>query len=97
MVTAGREHHASDANGKYYEGAPALAVEIISPSNTAEAMQTKVGLYFEHGAREVWLVFPKLSTVVVHTANGQARNVRDTLTTPLVPGFSLSVPDILRD
>jgi Uma2 family endonuclease len=89
--------HRTQTPGQYYEGAPALAVEIISPSNTAEEMQSKVALYFEHGAREVWLVFPTLRTIVVHTPNGHSRNVSDTLTTTLLPGISLSVAEMLHD
>ena len=37
---------------KYLEGAPAIAVEIVSPGNTAEAMDLKTRLYFEFGARD---------------------------------------------
>lgn len=35
--------------------APEICVEVLSPSNTREEMQGKMQLYFERGAREVWL------------------------------------------
>ncbi len=35
--------------------APEICVEIISSSNTKKAMAAKRQLYFEAGAREVWL------------------------------------------
>ena len=35
--------------------APEICVEIVSPSNTHEEMIGKMQLYFERGAREVWL------------------------------------------
>ena len=35
--------------------APEICVEILSPSNTAEEMAEKRALYFEAGAREVWI------------------------------------------
>jgi Uma2 family endonuclease len=35
--------------------APEICVEVISPSNSAEEMAEKRGLYFEAGAREVWI------------------------------------------
>ena len=35
--------------------APEICVEVISNANTDAEMQEKRHLYFEHGAREVWL------------------------------------------
>jgi Uma2 family endonuclease len=37
------------------ERAPEICVEVVSPSNTKAEMQEKLALYFEAGAREVWL------------------------------------------
>jgi Uma2 family endonuclease len=37
-------------------GAPDLAVEILSPSNTASEMQTKFDLYRQAGVREYWVL-----------------------------------------
>ena len=36
--------------------APELCVEVISPSNSEQQMQNKMALYFQHGAKECWLV-----------------------------------------
>ena len=36
----------------YLEGAPALAIEVISEANTADQMQRKVKLYLANGAQE---------------------------------------------
>jgi Uma2 family endonuclease len=36
--------------------APEICVEVLSPSNTASEIDEKKTLYFEEGAREVWLV-----------------------------------------
>jgi Uma2 family endonuclease len=35
--------------------APEICVEILSPSNTSEEISEKIALYFESGAREVWI------------------------------------------
>lgn len=35
--------------------APEICVEVLSSSNTADEMKEKAGLYFEKGAREVWI------------------------------------------
>jgi Uma2 family endonuclease len=44
--------------GRIWELAPTLAVEVISRGNTAEEMQAKLRDYFSHGVREVWYVYP---------------------------------------
>ena len=35
--------------------APEICVEVLSPSNTSEEISEKIALYFESGAREVWI------------------------------------------
>ena len=52
----------------WFRGAPMLAVEVVSPSNTAKDMQLKVKEYLEAGALEVWLVYPDTRTVYVYSA-----------------------------
>jgi Uma2 family endonuclease len=80
----------------YFEGSPAVAIEVVSPSNTAEELDLKTELYFEFGAREVWRFYPRTRHVVVHLP-GKSHVVREdeTLTTALLPGFALRVGDIL--
>lgn len=42
-----------------YIGIPAdVAVEVISPRNTAYEVEEKVALYLNHGFGEVWVVYP---------------------------------------
>jgi Uma2 family endonuclease len=81
----------------YRSGAPDLAVEVLSPGNTKREMAEKVKEYFAAGARLVWIVNPKLKTVVVY------RSVNDILTLTekdtldgetVVPGFQISVAEI---
>ena len=75
------------------DGAPALAVEVISPSNTAQDMAKKTQQYLHSGCRVVWIVYPSLRLVEVHSAAG-VRLVRepDALKEEkLLPGFSLSL------
>lgn len=40
-----------------YPKAPEICVEIVSPSNTEPELEDKRQLYFEAGAKEVWIVF----------------------------------------
>ena len=89
--------HAGQVEDKYLGGAPAIAIEVVSPSNSAEALDTKTDLYFEFGAREVWLVYQKTKHVIVHVPSGSrvvAEN--ESLTTDLLPGFRLNVRDMLQ-
>src|ERR1051326_4256851 len=82
----------------YLGGAPAIAVEIISPSNTVVEMDLKTQLYFQHGAREVWRVYPKTGHVTVHLP-GKSHDIGEDamLTTSLLPGLSLNVRQPLGD
>jgi Uma2 family endonuclease len=50
----------------YWRGAPDLAVEVISPSDTVGRIEGKVAEWLESGTRAVWLVSPKLHTVTVY-------------------------------
>ncbi len=53
----------------WYKGSPMLAVEIASRGNTAEELELKTALYLEHGAAEVWVLYPKTQTIVVSRKN----------------------------
>src|SRR5439155_25652074 len=58
--------HAGQGEGKYFTGAPAISIEVVSSSNSAEDMDTKTYLYFQFGEREVWQMYPKTRRAVVH-------------------------------
>jgi len=49
----------------WYKGSPMLAVEIASRGNTAEELESKTALYLEHGAAEIWVLYPRTQTMVV--------------------------------
>lgn len=48
----------------FWNIAPDLAVEVISPSETAAEIQAKVHDYLEAGTALIWLVYPQTQTVV---------------------------------
>jgi Uma2 family endonuclease len=67
------------------EGAPALAIEVISPSNLAQDTAKKVQQYLSAGSQSVWLVYPDLQLIEVHDFNkdikgGQVREAREPAT-----------------
>lgn len=49
-----------------YEGAPALVVEILSPSTKSKDQVLKLYKYQNAGVKEYWIVDPKFRTVTVH-------------------------------
>ncbi|SPE37159.1 conserved hypothetical protein [Candidatus Sulfopaludibacter sp. SbA3] len=88
--------HAGQTVHQYLEGAPAIAIEVVSPGNRAEELDSKVALYFEHGGREVWRVYPKTKHVMVHVNGKDHVTLEDiAVTTPLLPGFKLAVVELL--
>lgn len=44
---------------KYVTGAPELAIEVVSPSESAAYLKIKTDAYLANGSRSVWIVFPK--------------------------------------
>ena len=90
--------HSAQAEDKYLRGGPAIAIEVISPSNGARHVDLKTKLYFQFGATEVWQVYPSTRRVIIHTEGGcKIRLEHDAVSTPLLPGFSLSIAEILGE
>jgi len=83
----------------FIDGAPDLAVEIISPSERSAEIYTKLGEYFESGAQEVWLIFPERKEVHRYTPSLQVQVLGegDTLTTPLLPDFQLPLNELFAE
>ncbi|MCZ6678005.1 MAG: Uma2 family endonuclease [Candidatus Poribacteria bacterium] len=52
----------------YWEGAPDLAVEVISPGDTYTAVAEKVDQWLQAGCSLVWVVNPRRRTVEVYRA-----------------------------
>lgn len=64
FVSFGRWPAGSLPDG-FWPFAPDLAVEVVSPSNTAADMQEKVLQYLATGTQIVWVVHPRTRTVEV--------------------------------
>jgi Uma2 family endonuclease len=79
---------------KEITGAPDIAAEILSPSNTKKEMRRKVSQFFATGCKLAWIIDPKTRTVEVwDSASSPSRVLResDSLETPLLPGFTYPV------
>ena len=80
-------------------GAPDIAVEVVSPSDTAAEMARKVAEYLSAGSQMVWVVYPAGRRVVIHRADGSVLSYGgdDVITDEeLLPGFSLPLSEIFE-
>jgi Uma2 family endonuclease len=50
----------------FLDGAPDLAIEVLSPNNTIAEIDQKIVEYFENGSRLVWVINLKLRYVLVY-------------------------------
>jgi len=77
---------------RVFQGAPDLAIEVVSPSDTAKHLERKVDAYLQSGAKSVWIVFPEARSVTVHTRESVRKLKADqSIDDPLLPGFSSPV------
>ncbi len=84
---------------EYFEGAPDLAVEIVSPGDDASDLREKIKQYLDAGTSVVWVIYPRSRQIEIHTPDKTIRKlgVEDILEAPeLLPGFQLSVRAILQ-
>jgi Uma2 family endonuclease len=82
---------------KFWEVAPDLAAEIISPSDTANVIKGKLSDYFAAGTFLVWLMYPLFKQVEAHSRDGKIMifSETDTLEAPgVLPSFSCKVADL---
>lgn len=74
-----------------------LVAEIVSPTDAAEEVFTKVREFLESGCQEAWLVFPESQWVLVITAEQQRLEGMPATakTQKVLPGFSVAVSELL--
>jgi Uma2 family endonuclease len=78
--------------------APDLAVEVISPSNSAQQMMAKIETYLSHGTKCMWVAYPQSQDVYSWrmapdgTMSVQKFDINATLDgEDVLPGFRLEV------
>ena len=67
--------------------APSICVEVLSPRNTPREMEDKMALYFDAGAREVWLCEEDGKLRFFSATNEEEEQ------SILAPGFPLSIQE----
>jgi Uma2 family endonuclease len=86
--------------GKYFSGAPDIAVEVVSPNDTVSEVQDKIQDWLTHGSRLVWVVDPRSRTLTVYRPDGTANVLKavDTLDgEDVLPEFSFPLSRLFRD
>lgn len=70
---------------------------MVSPTETADEVRSKVRDYLAAGTRLVWVVYPRTREVIAHLPDGRAwaLGVGDPLESPeVLPGFRCRVSDL---
>jgi len=83
----------------YWPLAPDLAVEIVSPGDSATELRAKVHQYLEAGTRLVWVVWPDEETVTVYqTSDAPVESGPDGELHggEVLPGFRVPVSELFR-
>ena len=83
----------------FIPGAPDLAVEVVSPSDTYTEVEEKVTLWLQHGTRMVIVVNPRRRSVTVYRPDRPVLflSEQDELSgDDVVPGWSIQVRDLFR-
>ncbi len=83
----------------YLRLAPDIAVEVVSPSDTASYVQQKVCTWLEAGCRLVWILYPESRSMAVFRSMKDSRilgpdDVLDAV--PVLDGFSTSVSKLFE-
>jgi Uma2 family endonuclease len=94
FVRAGREV----ATDRPIEGAPDLAIEVVSPSDTPREIDQRISDYFTAGCRRVWVAYWEEREIYIHGLAGVTRRRGSDLLedAELLPGFSIKVSAIFN-
>lgn len=91
------DHSEELRDAKVIHVIPAIAVEVLSPSETPRSIHRKLRHYFEAGVKEVWLVDPDSRTVEIWTGPKLPEHEfagGETLSSVLLPGFELPLDSL---
>jgi Uma2 family endonuclease len=80
----------------YIALAPDLAVEVVSPNDTAQDIHDRVQDFLKYGTPLVWVLYPKTRTAMVHTSEGAITLSEDDVLDGgnVLPGFRVKLSEI---
>jgi Uma2 family endonuclease len=77
---------------------PDLAIEVASASDTYDSLLRKKERYRQAGTAELWLISGENAEIAIYRADGdRILRAGHTISSDLLPGFSLAVDDLFRD
>jgi Uma2 family endonuclease len=100
FVRKERLHGLKRREARFFQGAPDLAVEILSPSNTRLEVDERLTDFFSSGAKLAWIIDPERELVEICRSPTQRRppspggrlDGED-----LLPGFEYPVVDLFKE
>jgi Uma2 family endonuclease len=101
VIYISNERQKEIATGARVSGAPDLIIEILSPGaeNERRDRHAKRQLYRKYGVKEYWIVDPAKLAIQIYRSSKlklvATLGLRDKITTPLLPGFSCTVREML--
>jgi Uma2 family endonuclease len=78
----------------FFEGAPDVAFEVVSPSDSYSEVDEKTTEWLRAGARVVVIVDPRTQRVNVHRAEGVTVGTNSISLDDVIPGWSMSQADV---
>jgi Uma2 family endonuclease len=76
----------------YFQGAPDMVIEVLSPSNTKAEMRERAALCLANGCLEFWILDEKKRQVTVSTPNGITTAYQSGQSVPLLLFGEASLP-----
>jgi Uma2 family endonuclease len=98
-VSRGRRSVLTEKN---VQGAPDLVVEVLSPTTAGTDRTIKLKLYARYGVQEYWIIDPYGPSAEIYRRQERGfepvrtLGATDSLTSPLFPGFSLPLRDLVE-
>lgn len=84
----------------YFEVAPDLVAEVVSPSDSASHIQKKVVQYLDAGVRLIWVIYPLSRDVVVYHSLDRVQHLMEQQSLDggsVLPGFSCRIAEIFDE
>jgi Uma2 family endonuclease len=85
---------------RYIPLAPDLAVEVVSPGDSAREIQDKALDYLRAGTSLIWIIYPESQTANSFGLEGSAQPIESEGTLDggeVLPGFHLPLRDVFKD
>lgn len=84
----------------FLHGSPDLAIEVLSPNESAKSIAERMAEYFENDTKLAWVIDPDAKTIAVYRSATPDKMLHsgDTLDGErVVPGFTVSVDDVFAE